>query len=593
MMKRHKTVGNGALSLAGIVCFLSSCHGPSFREPVPPPEHAEFVRQVPPAWTHPLDTLPAVSTRGMVASDAPLATRVGVQILKEGGNAIDASVGTAFALAVVLPAAGNIGGGGFFVARLSDGTSAALDFREKAPHAATHGMYLDAQGRPTDRSITGHCAAGVPGSVAGLWEAHRKYGTIPWAKLVGPAIRLAADGFIVDQHFSESVREDSSRLVQFPSSAALFLPGGRPVQTGTLWRNPHLAATLRRIAENGPAGFYEGETASLIEAEMKKGGGLITKEDLLEYKPVWRPPIEFSYRDYRIISMPPPSSGGITLAMIANILEGYDLRSMEWHSAGTLHLIAESMRRAYADRNHYLGDPDFVPIPSGKLLSKDYARQRRETIRRDRATPSREVGAVTDGEMESMHTTHFSVVDAMGNAVALTTTINLGYGSAVTVGGAGFLLNNEMDDFASKPGSPNAFGLVQGEANAIAPGKRVLSSMAPTIVLGADGKPILVTGASGGPRIITAVFQVISNVVDYGFDISAAVSAPRIHHQHLPDRIVYEENGFSSETLAALGARGHVVAPAPHLGIAASILRKNGAWHGLSDPRANSLAEGE
>ncbi len=579
--------------LIGAMCLFPACLGPTIREPESPVGRIDLMHRVPEAWPYRLDSIPVSSALGMVATDAPLATSVGIEVLRMGGNSIDAAIATAFALAVVLPGAGNIGGGGFLVAWFSDGKTAALDFREKAPAASTRDMYLDANGKETMQSITGHLAAGVPGSVAGPWEAHRKYGSVPWRELVEPAIRLASQGFMVDERFSESVRDDSSRLAQSPASAALFLPGGKPLQTGTLWRNPDLASTLERIAELGPPGFYEGETARLIDAEMRSGGGIITADDLSGYEPVWRTPIEFTYRGFYAISMPPPSSGGIALALIANILEGYDLRSMQWQSVDVLHLMAEAMRRAFAERNCSLGDPGYVSIPAAKLISKDYARQLRATIRRDHATLSSDIRPESPGEGESMHTTHFSVVDAAGNAVALTTTINHGYGSAVTVAGAGFLLNNEMDDFAAKPGSPNAFGLVQGDANSIAPGKRVLSSMSPTIVLGRDRKPLLITGASGGPRIITAVFQILSNVVDFGFDISAAVSAPRIHHQHLPDKILCEENGFSPAVLTALRALGHTVEPSTHMGIAASILRINGTWHAVADPRSGGSAAGE
>jgi len=550
---------------------------------------------VPAAWPHPLAAPAASAARGMVTSDAPLATEVGVEILRKGGNAVDAAVATAFALAVVYPEAGNIGGGGFMVLRKANGETAALDFRETAPLAATRDMYLDDRGELTDRSITGHLASGVPGAVAGLWEAHRRFGTLPWADVVAPAIRLAEEGFVVDRDLAGSVVDEAERLRRFPGSAALYFPGGEPLREGSTWRNPDLAATLRRIAERGPAGFYEGETADLIVAEMKRGGGIITHEDLKRYRPVWRDPIEFDYRGYRVISMPPPSSGGITLAMIANILEGYDLRSMGWHSPEALHLITEAMRRAFADRNHYLGDPDFVEIPRDRLLSKEYARERRATISATAATPSLEVapGIIGDDGAEGDHTTHFSVVDGEGNAVALTTTVNSLYGSAVVVTGAGFVLNNEMDDFTAKPGEPNQFGLVQGEANAIAPGKRMLSAMTPTIVVSPDGSPLLITGARGGPRIISAVAQVLLNVVDYGLDVTAAVHAPRIHHQHLPDVLYYENDGLTPEQVAALERLGHVVRPfGGYIGNAPAILRKGRGWSGVHDPRQGGRAQG-
>jgi gamma-glutamyltranspeptidase/glutathione hydrolase len=575
------------------VAGLAACGAP---RPVEQPLESARVAAAPPVpstWRHTGDPGTARAPRAMVVTDAPLATAVGVDVLRAGGNAVDAAVATAFALAVVYPEAGNIGGGGFMVAYFADGRTAALDFRERAPLAATRDMYLDERGEPTDRSITGHLAAGVPGAVAGLWAAHQRFGTKPWRELLEPAIRLARDGFAVDSHFAAAIRNDSARLARFPASAALFLPGGRPPRPGDTWRNPDLAAVLERIAERGPAGFYEGETADLIVAEMQRGGGIITHEDLRSYEPRWREPIEFRYRGRRIISMPPPSSGGITLALIANILENDDLGRLGWSTAPTLHLVAEAMRRAFADRNHFLGDPDFVEIPRARLLSREHAAAWRATISRERATPSSEIVAGAVPVEEGAHTTHFSIVDPEGNAVALTTTINELFGSAVTVTGAGFLLNDEMDDFASKPGAPNMYGLVQGEANAIEPGKRMLSAMTPTIVLDEQDRPWLVTGARGGPRIITAVFQVLSNVVDHGLDLTAAVTAPRIHHQHLPDVLFYEEGGLAPETVRALEALGHTVQPrSGYIGNAPSILRQGDVWVGVPDPRVGGSAAG-
>ena len=567
-------------SLSALV-LLGAC---SAAPPAPP-------ATVPAAWPFPAPATVARAEHAMVATDAPLATRVGVQVLQAGGNAVDAAIATAFALAVVYPEAGNIGGGGFLVVRLADGTEAALDFREKAPLAATRDMYLDAEGNVTESSQVGHRASGVPGAVSGLWAAHARFGTRPWRELLAPAIQLAETGFTVDSAFARTVAGYADRLARFPASAALLLPGGAPIAAGSQWRNPELAAVLTRIAEHGPAGFYEGETADLIVAEMVRGGGLITHEDLRGYDSEWREPVAFDYRGHRVLSMPPSSSGGITLALIANILEGYPLGELGWHSPRALHLTAEAMRRAFADRNHYLGDPDFVPIPHARLLSQGYADSLRAGIALDHATRSTELRAGLGGDVESTHTTHFSVVDAHGNAVALTTTINDLFGSAVTVAGAGFLLNNEMDDFASKPGAPNLYGLVQGEANAIAGGKRMLSAMTPTIVLDPAGKPLLITGARGGPRIISAVFQVLSNVIDHGMDIGAAVHAPRIHHQHFPDRIRYEPNGLGAADSAALRALGHELQPG-FVGTAPSILRRDGFWTGAPDPRTGGLAAG-
>jgi gamma-glutamyltranspeptidase / glutathione hydrolase len=547
---------------------------------------------VPAEWAHDITAQATAATRAMVVTDAPLATEVGVRIMRDGGNAVDAAVATAFALAVVYPEAGNIGGGGFMVARMADGTTAALDFREKAPLAATRDMYLDAAGNLSDRSVLGHLASGVPGAVMGLWEAHRRFGTKAWADLIAPAVELAHDGFIVDAELAASTRGGAARLRQFEGSAALFLPGGVGLEQGSLFRNPELAAVLRRIAERGPAGFYEGETADLIVAEMSRGGGIITHEDLRRYSAEWRTPVEFSYRGHRVISMPPASSGGVTLAIMANILDGFPLDRLGWHSQASLHLIAEAMRRAFADRNHFLGDPAFVQFPQEMLVSREYAARLRATISREQATPSLEVRPGLAQQQDPEHTTHFSVVDPAGNAVALTTTINELYGSAVTVQGAGFLLNNEMDDFAAKPGFPNMFGLVQGEANAIQPEKRMLSAMTPTIVLDRQDRVLMVTGARGGPRIITAVFQVMSNVIDYKMDVAAAVRAPRIHHQHLPDVLFYERNGLGEQRIELLRQMGHTVEPRPTVGTAPTILRTPQGWSAAFDPRTGGSAGG-
>ncbi|MGQ0560329.1 MAG: gamma-glutamyltransferase [Gemmatimonadota bacterium] len=533
----------------------------------------------------------AAGRQGMVATDAPLATEVGVRVLQQGGNAVDAAIATAFAMAVVYPEAGNIGGGGFLVARFADGASVALDFREVAPGRATHDMFLDAQGNVTDKSLVGHLASGVPGAVAGLYEAHRRYGTKPWAELVQPAIELAEDGFVVDEHLSRTIANDE-RLLAFPASARLLLRDGTAPPPGSRLDNPDLAKTLRRIAEQGREGFYEEETADLIVAEMQRGGGLISHEDLANYQPQWRTPIEFTYRKHRVISMAPSSSGGITLALMANILSGYDLEALGAHSAQRYHLIAEASRRAFADRNHFLGDPDRVRIPFDMLLSKEYAQRLRATISLTEATSSTTVRAGMAQAAEPVHTTHWSVVDAQGNAVALTTTLNELHGSAVTVSGAGFLLNNEMDDFTSKVGVPNMFGLVQGEANAIAPGKRMLSAMTPAIVVDPKGKTLLVTGARGGPRIISAVLQIMSNVVDHGMELPDAVTAPRIHHQHLPDKLFYEQKSFSEETVSVLRQMGHVVEARGSIGSAPTILRVGDHWVGMPDPRSGGLAKG-
>jgi gamma-glutamyltranspeptidase/glutathione hydrolase len=548
---------------------------------------------VPAGWPHALDAPAAAGTHGMVVSDQALATEAGLAVLRDGGNAVDAAVATAFALAAVLPSAGNIGGGGFMVAHVN-GERYALDFRETAPAAASRNMYLDAKGDTGDRSVTGHLAAGVPGSVAGLFAAHQKLGSKPWASLVEPAIRLADDGFEVDEYAAMVIRSEAPRLTRYKASAALYLPGGAPLPVGARLKNPDLAKTLRRIAAQGRDGFYAGETAALVVAEMTRGKGLITAKDLAGYEPKWRTPVSFRYRGHEVVSMPPPSSGGITLALIAQQLDAYDLSALGWHSPEALHLMAESMRRAFAVRNEVLGDPDVVPVDQPALVAPAFSAALRSTIVAGKATPSSEVKG-RPAPPESRQTTHFSVTDAQGNAVALTTTINGWYGSAVTVTGAGFLLNNEMDDFAAKPGSPNMFGLVQGEANAIAPGKRMLSAMTPTIVLGADNRPVFVTGASGGPFIITTAFQAISNYLDYGLGVSALMRAPRMHHQHLPDSLFVESAGFNAPTLDVLRRYGHTVRDVTEVdggSVAATIERRDGRWYGQSDPRISGLAKG-
>jgi gamma-glutamyltranspeptidase/glutathione hydrolase len=554
---------------------------------------AAVVPRVPAGWPYPLDRAPTAGEHGMVVTDQPLATEVGVAVLRDGGNAIDAAVATAFALAVVLPSAGNIGGGGFLVGQV-DGNSYALDFRESAPAAGSRDMYLDAKEETGDRSVTGHLAAGVPGSVAGLWAAHQKLGSKPWAELLQPAIRLAEQGYVVDDYAASVIKAETARLARFPASAALYLPEGKPLAPGARLVNRDLARVLRRIAERGRDGFYKGETAELIVAEMKRGKGIITARDLEAYDAKWRTPVVFQYRGHEVISMPPPSSGGVTLALIAGQLSGYDLASLGWHTAKSVHLMAESMRRAFAVRNEVLGDPDFVKFDQAELLSPAFSGVLRSSISTEHATPSKEISG-RPARAESHQTTHFSVTDDHGNAVALTTTINGWYGSKVTVTGAGFLLNNEMDDFAAKPGTPNMYGLVQGEANAIAPGKRMLSAMTPTIVLDADRRPLLVTGASGGPFIITTAFQAISNRLDYGLAVSALMQAPRLHHQHLPDALWLERDGFDAADVATLQRLGHEIRMFDRTdagSIAASIERRDGRWYGQSDPRISGSARG-
>ena len=525
--------------------------------------------------------------RGMVVTDCAIGTKVGVEVLAGGGNAVDAAVATAFALAVAFPTAGNIGGGGFLVARMG-GQPYALDFRETAPGAASRDMYLGPDGKPTRDSREGWRAVGVPGSVAGLWEAWHRLGSKnkTWPELLAPAIALAEQGFVIDAPFDEGIGYLKERLAKFPASAALFLPGGAPPPLGTTWRNPDLARVLRRIAAEGPAGFYDGPVAEAFARGMKDGGGLVTRADLAAYRAVWREPILYSYRGRSIIGMPPPSSGGVTMGMIAHLLEGWDLRTMGWHSPEEVHLTAEAMRRAFAARNAKLGDPDFVKNPVDELLSDAWAKVQRATIRMDRATPTKDLFPhLTTGATSGPHTTNFSVVDAEGNAVALTTTLNAWFGSGVTVPGLGCVLNDEMDDFATVPGTANMFGLQQGEPNAVAPGKRMLSSMSPTIVLDAQGHVDLVLGGAGGSRIITAVFDELSNALDFGMDASDAVRAPRFHQQDSPDTLFLEPRALPEDVVRALRAMGHETKDVEHLADAPAIGRDKGLWQGAPEPR--------
>jgi gamma-glutamyltranspeptidase/glutathione hydrolase len=517
------------------------------------------------------------AAKAMVVSGSPIASEVGREILQRGGNAVDAAVAVGFALAVVHPEAGNIGGGGFMIIRRRDGSVQALDYRETAPAGASRDMYRAAG---EDASVTGHLSVGVPGAVAGLTEAHRRLGRLPFASVIGPAIRLANEGFVVDEYRSSSIGEDSARLVLFPASRATFLPNGRPPIPGTTFNQPELGATLEAIRDSGAAGFYGGWVADLMVAEMKRGGGIITDQDLASYRAIWRDPVAISYRGYTIYSMPPASSGGVTMGEILNIMEAFGPLP-PFGSATLMHREAEAMRRAFTDRNTYLGDPGFVHNPVDRLLSKAYAAELQKQIGEEASVTPRFDPSVPGGSS----TTHYSVIDADGNAVSCTTTLNNTYGSAVTVTGAGFLLNDEMDDFATSPGEPNMYGLVQGEANAIAPGKRMLSAMTPSIVLDPRKQLYLVVGTPGGPRIITMVYHVISNVIDHRMALPDAVVAPRMHHQGLPDSLQVEAGGFLSETLDSLRSRGHGIAARGYWGDVEAIIRTPAGWQGVSDPR--------
>ena len=458
-------------------------------------------------------------------------------------------------------------------------------------------MYSNA-GRAQERPLPpasreGHLAAGVPGSVAGLWALHQRLGSTPWAELLAPAIELAERGFAVDERLALAITDAERKLERFPATRGLLLPEGRPPRPGEVLDNPDLARTLRRIAEQGPAGFYGGVTAELLTREMERGGGIMTLADLESYAPRWRAPIELEYRGHTIVSMPPPSSGGVALALIANMLRGDSIGAGIYHSPRHIHLLAEAMRRAFADRNALLGDPDFVSVPLGPLLSPAYGVERRSGFT-SAATPSSQVAEGLP-RPEGEHTTHLAVVDREGAAVSMTTTINDFFGSGVTVTGAGFLLNDEMDDFTTEPGAPNLYGLVQGEANAIAPRKRMLSSMAPTLVLDADGAVRAVAGARGGPRIITATWQVLSNILDFGMDASVAVRAPRVHQQWYPDELLLERGGFSQDQSAGLEALGYALRVVPDLASAPVIARDpaTGDWTAAPDPRRGGAAAGD
>jgi gamma-glutamyltranspeptidase/glutathione hydrolase len=535
---------------------------------------------------------PVHSRNAMVVAEEPLGADVGLQVLQTGGNAIDAAVAVAFALAVTYPFAGNVGGGGFLLARFADGRTAFIDFREKAPLKASRNMYVGAQGKVSEESVVGWRSAGVPGTVRGLELAHRKYGHKPWAQLIEPAVKLAADGFPVSYSLAESLHNDehSKLLSRFPDSQRIFLG----VQYGDRLVQPELAATLKRIRDQGAKDFYEGETARKLVAAMQAHGGLITLEDLKAYQAVERAPLRGHYRDYEIVTAPPPSAGGVGLLQMLGMLEGSGYEKTGAGSAASIHYVAEVMRRFYADRSEYFGDPDFYKVPVGKLLNPRYIASRRNSIDPQHATPSEQIRPGTLTGYEGTETTHFNIVDREGNAVAVTYTLNNGYGSGVTVPGLGFFLNDEMDDFSAKPGEENLFHLVQGEANAIQPGKRPLSAMTPTIVL-RGGKLYMMLGAPGGPRITNAVLQVILNVVDFHMNIQDAVDWPRFHHQWMPDRL-YLEQGISPDTIAILQGMGHKIAPfegtAPVISRVEAILSEDGWLEGAADGRGNAKAEG-
>ncbi len=533
-------------------------------------------------------------TAGMVVSRSEVASKVGAEVLAAGGNAIDAAVAVGFALAVTYPSAGNLGGGGFMVIRLADGNVVANDHRERAPAAADRDMFLDADGNVVEGLSTDtHLAAGVPGTVAGLLDIHRKYGALTLPDVIDPAIALARDGFPLSLDLARDFARRLPDFASHPATLAVFANADEtPFESGDLFIQQDLAATLARIRDGGRDGFYKGTTADLLVAEMQRGSGRITQADLDAYRAVWRAPIFGNYRGFEVVSMPPPSSGGIVLVQMLNMLERYNLGAMGAGSPRAIHHMVEAARRAYADRATHLGDADFYPVPVARLIDKAYAVMRLGDFNARRASASADIGAGYWPE-KGGQTTHVSVMDAAGNAVAYTTTLNFSYGAKIVVPGAGFLLNNEMDDFAAKENAPNAYGLLGGEANSIAPGKRMLSSMSPTILLW-DGAPVVVTGSPGGSAIITTVLQVIVNVVDHGMNLAQAVGQPRFHHQWQPDRILFEP-GISEDTLTVLKSMGHrdlVVLPSARIGDANSVMRVNDLLLGVADPRAASAAAG-
>lgn len=524
---------------------------------------------------------------GMVVSASPLASKVGLDILKKGGNAVDAAVAVQFALAVVYPNAGNIGGGGFMVYRSASGEANTLDFREKAAALSSRDMYLDSAGNAiTDKSLYGQLASGVPGSVAGMVEAHQKYGKLKWADLIEPAITLARNGFKVSARQARELNGLKETFVKFNPDGTDLLKTTDWVE-GDVLQQEELAGTLEQIRDKGRSGFYEGTVADNLVAEMQRGGGIITKEDLVNYRAVWRKPITGNYKEYKIITMPPPSSGGIALLQLLKSVENYPLKRWGLNADSTVQLVVEAERRVYADRAVYLGDPDFFKVPQQQLLDNAYIKGRMNTFSWNKATPSSEVKEGKLNGAEHEETTHFSIVDRDGNSVAITTTLNGSYGSCVVVKGAGFLLNNEMDDFSVKPGTPNMYGLVGGEANAIAPGKRMLSSMTPTIIE-KDGKLFMVVGTPGGSTIITSVFQTILNVIEFDKSMPQAVAAKKFHHQWLPDEVYTEENALDSLTVLKLKAKGYNIVPRGAIGRVDAILKtKWGYYQGGADPRGD------
>ena len=537
----------------------------------------------------------AEGSQGMVVSSEPNASQAGIQILKEGGNSVDAAVAVGFALAVTHPQAGNIGGGGFMVIRMADGNATTFDYREKAPAKSEKDMFLDDRGNYVpERSQVGYLACGVPGSVAGMLLAHEKFGKLRREQVLRPAIELALKGFNVSASFARDLSSALKNFGNFPATRKVCSLHGKPYKEGDTFLQPDLAETLKRIAKEGRDDFYKGKTAMLIVAEMNRGGGLISYSDLASYEAVERAPVRGTYRGYEILSMGPPSSGGVLLIYLLNLLEKYNIAGSGFGSSESISILTEAMKLAYADRAEFLGDPDFFHVPTNTLLSKSYADERRKLIAPEAAKPSAAISHGVLPQKEHKETTHYSVIDRWGNAVSTTTTINGWFGNGVVVKGAGFFLNNEMDDFSAKPGVPNMFGVVSAEANSVQPNKRMLSSMTPTIVVKGQ-KPFFILGSPGGPTIITTVLQVLMNVIDFGMDIRHAVDAPRIHHQWLPDTLCYEQSSFSPDVAKELKRRGFILAGQPgHQGRVEAIMidPKRGVYLGASDSRGHGLAIG-
>ena len=537
---------------------------------------------------------PIRAKQGMVASAEKLASQIGIDTLKKGGNAVDAAVAVGFALAVTHPSAGNLGGGGFMMIRFVNGDTACIDYRETAPAAAGRDVYLDADGQIVPKASTqGYRASGVPGTPAGLCLAQKKYGRLSLKDVVQPSIDLAEQGFLVSDSLSDSLKGAAHVLELFPESRHIYLNSGKYLEPGERLIQKDLAWSLKAIRDNGADGFYRGEVAAKIAAAYEPHGRWMTQEDLVKYEPKFRTPLRGSYRGYDVITMPPPSSGGTVLLEMLNALEGFNVSSMGAGSSRTIHLMAEVMRHAFRDRAELMGDTDFVKVPTSQLIRKSYASEFRKKFNPEKASDSLALPARVLPANEATETTHFSVVDTDGNAVANTYTLNGGYGSGVTIEGTGILMNNEMDDFTSKPGVPNAYGLIQGDANAIARGKRPLSAMTPTFLL-REGKLFLVIGSPGGPTIINTVLQVIVNVVDFGLTIQEAIDAPRFHHQWLPDELRMEIHGFSEDVTKALESRGHRLALLGLMGDAEGIMLepKSGMRLGASDPRGDGQTIG-